>query len=148
MARKAVLMGGVATLAAAVVVIGAVSVANAVAITDSSGVPAGTPVVVPTGEDREADEARTPRSSQVPEVVPAPAPLDIAETEVREGALEHAPQRMPDQIPAGPPSDGSASHRGDPQTPAHAGPPSGDDSPKASSGSKKDQSRVESDRRD
>ena len=141
-------MGGAATVVAAIVVIGAVSVANAVAITDSSGVPAGTPVVVPTGEGREADEAQTPRSSQVPEVVPAPAPLDIAETQARSGALEPAQQTTPDPVPAGPPSDRGAPHRGHPQTPAHAGPPSGDDSPKASSGSKKDQSRVDSDRRD
>ena len=78
MARKAVLAGGAATVVVAMAFVGAVSTAHAIALKDSSGVPAGRPVVVPFNGST-VDQERVPRvAPRVPEVVPAPDPLDIA----------------------------------------------------------------------
>ncbi|MGC5170786.1 hypothetical protein ACLQ2Q_09040 [Microbacterium sp. DT81.1] len=77
-ARRAVLSGGAATVVVAMAFVGAVSTAHAITLKDSSGVPAGRPVVVPFNGST-VDQERVPRlAPRVPEVVPAPDPLDIA----------------------------------------------------------------------
>jgi len=69
-------IGGAATIVAAIAVAGAVSAAQSIALKDSSGVPAGSPVVVPSRSA--AVGGGQPRvATDVPEVIPAPAPLDV-----------------------------------------------------------------------
>lgn len=78
MARKAGLAGSAATVVVAMAFVSAMSTAHAIALKDSSGVPAGGPVVVPFNGST-VDQERVPRvEPRVPEVVPAPDPLDMA----------------------------------------------------------------------